>query len=144
MERRAGIGHGDIMFEGKRPSNLGVSAGRLTPCPGKPNCVSSQSTDSAHRIAPISYAGMASEILARLKSILTTMPHIRVINESTDYLHAECKSALLGFVDDLEFYVDRAANIVHVRSASRLGYSDLGVNRKRVEEIRSRLNAGAR
>ena len=132
------------MFEGKRPSNLGVSAGRLGPCPKKPNCVSSQAIDEAHRIAPISYAGRANETMARLKSILTAMPRVTVITESADYLHAECKSAVLGFVDDLELYVDRAANVVHVRSASRVGYSDLGVNRKRVEAIRSSLSSGGR
>ena len=132
------------MFAGKRPSNLGVSAGRLAPCPEKPNCVSSQATDAAHRIAPISYAGTATETMARLKSIVTAMPRVTVITQSADYLHAECKSALLGFVDDLELYVDSAANVVHMRSASRVGYSDLGVNRKRVEEIRSLLNASAR
>ena len=132
------------MFEGKRPSNLGVSAGRLARCPEKPNCVSSQAADAARLIVPISYSGTATEMLARLKSILTTMPRVTVITESEGYLHAECKSALLGFVDDLEFYIDRAANVVHVRSASRVGYSDLGVNRKRVEAIRSSLSSGGR
>jgi uncharacterized protein (DUF1499 family) len=132
------------MFEGKRPSNLGVRAGRLAPCPEKPNCVSTQATDAAHRVAPISYAGTGAETMARLNSILAAMPRVTVITESADYLHAECKSALLGFVDDLELYVDNAAKVVHMRSASRLGYSDLGVNRKRLEEIRSRLSVGAR
>ncbi|BAU44761.1 hypothetical protein O77CONTIG1_04606 [Leptolyngbya sp. O-77] len=128
-------------FSGSRPTNLGVKDGKLTACPGSPNCVNSQAlgSDAEHYIAPLSYSGSPAEAIARLKGIITAMPRTQIITESDHYLYAEFTSALMGFVDDVEFYVDEAAGVVQVRSASRLGQSDLGVNRKRVEEIRAKL-----
>ncbi len=121
----------------KRPTNLGVTDGRLAPCPDSPNCVSSQATDPGHRIDPIAFDGPADEALARLKAALATLPRVRVVSEVGDYLHAEATSLLFRFVDDVECYVDRAAKVIHVRSASRAGRSDLGVNRARVEQLRA-------
>lgn len=128
-------------FSGSRPSNLGVKDGKLAACPVSPNCVNSQTPDSdaEHHIAPLSYSGSPSEAIARLKGIITAMPRTQIIAESDNYLYAEFTSALMGFVDDVEFYVDEAAGVVQVRSASRLGQSDLGVNRKRIEEIRAKF-----
>ena len=74
-----------------------------------------------------------------LKAIVDSMPNTRMVEMKPDYLYAEYTSALLGFVDDVEFYFAPRDNIIHVRSASRLGYSDFGVNRKRIEGIRARL-----
>ncbi|MBD2297415.1 DUF1499 domain-containing protein [Nostoc sp. FACHB-190] len=130
-----------MIFAGKRPNNLGVNNGRLAACPNSPNCVSSQSTDAIHQIAPLTFNTSPEEAIANLKSIIQSLPRTTIITETPDYLYAEFKSALMGFVDDVEFYLDREANIFHVRSASRLGQSDLGVNRKRIETIRAGLQA---
>ncbi|GAX41431.1 hypothetical protein NIES4075_24010 [Tolypothrix sp. NIES-4075] len=128
-----------MIFAGKRPNNLGVKSGKLAPCPNSPNCVSSQSSDVGHSIAPLSYSSSPEEAIANLKSVIQSLPRTKIITESNDYLYAEFKSALMGFVDDVEFYLDRKANVIQVRSASRLGQSDLGVNRKRIETIRAKL-----
>ncbi|MFN6515937.1 MAG: DUF1499 domain-containing protein [Nostoc sp. CreGUA01] len=129
-----------MIFAGKRPNNLGVSNGKLAPCPNSPNCVSSQSTDTVHQIAPLTFTSTPEQAIANLKKIIESLPRTKIISESPDYLYAEFKSALLGFVDDVEFYLDKNANVMQVRSASRLGQSDLGVNRKRIETIRAKFN----
>lgn len=121
-------------FSGKKPDNLGVKDGKLAACPGTPNCVSSQSEADKEKIAPLSMVS-----IAEIKKVVSGMERTTIIEESDNYLYAEFQSKLMGFVDDVEFYLDSAANVVHVRSASRLGQSDAGVNRKRVEEIRSKL-----
>ncbi|YAF98498.1 MAG: DUF1499 domain-containing protein [Nodularia sp. CChRGM 3473] len=128
-----------MVFAGKRPNNLGVSDGKLAPCPNSPNCVSSQSTDLVHTIAPLTFTSSPEQAIAHLKNIIQSLPRTKIITESEDYLYAEFKSALMGFVDDVEFYLDRNANVIHVRSASRLGQSDLGVNRQRIETIRAKF-----
>ncbi|MBE9103516.1 DUF1499 domain-containing protein [Nostoc cf. edaphicum LEGE 07299] len=128
-----------MVFAGKRPNNLGISNGKLAPCPNSPNCVSSQSTDASHQIAPLTFTSTLEEAITNLKQIIESLPRTKIITENKDYLYAEFKSALLGFVDDVEFYLDRTANVIHVRSASRLGQSDLGVNRKRIETIRAKF-----
>jgi len=120
----------------RRPDNLGVHDGKLAPCPDTPNCVSSQAQDDAHRMAPIPFDGDADEALVRLKAVLAGQPRTTIVSADGDYLHAECVSLLFRFVDDVEFLVDREAKVIHFRSASRAGRSDLGVNRKRMEEIR--------
>ncbi len=127
---------------GTRPLNLGIREGKLAPCPSTPNCVSSQSSDKEHAIEPLSYTGEAKEAMARLAGIVRAMPRVQVITEKDDYLYAEFTSLIFRFVDDLEFFPDDSAKRIHVRSASRLGSSDLGVNRKRVEAIRNIWNAG--
>ena len=121
-------------FSGTRPTNLGVKDGKLAPCPSSPNCVSSQSEDPQSKIDPLPLISIAD-----LKTIVANMDRTTIIEETDNYLYAEFKSNLMGYVDDVEFYRDSDANVVHVRSASRLGKSDLGVNRKRIEEIRSQL-----
>jgi uncharacterized protein (DUF1499 family) len=120
----------------RRPENLGVVNGRLAPCPDSPNCVSSQADDAKHRIEPIPFAGDPDEAVRRLKTAVGAVPRLRVVAETGDYLHAEATSLLFHFVDDVEFFADRPAKVIHVRSASRAGRSDLGVNRARVERIR--------
>ncbi len=123
------------------PSNLGVKDGRLAPCPPTPNCVSSQSVDREHAVGPLSYTSSRAEAMADLKKIVLQMKRARIVSEIGDYIHAEFTSAIWRFVDDIEFYFDDTAKVIHVRSASRLGKSDFGVNRKRVEEIRSAWKA---
>lgn len=127
------------MFAGKRPGNLGVKDGKLAACPGKPNCVSSQASSDRQRVMPLRLSDESAAAMKRLKEVVNNMSGTRLIDESEHYLHFECASKLLGFVDDLEFLCDPDDQVVHVRSASRLGYSDLGVNRKRVESIRRKF-----
>jgi uncharacterized protein (DUF1499 family) len=121
-------------FAGKRPDNLGIKDGKLTPCPGTPNCVNSQSDKPQSKIEPLPPVS-----IAELKKVIESMERTKIIEETNNYLYAEFKSKLMGYVDDVEFYLDEGANVIHVRSASRLGKSDLGVNRQRVEEIRAKL-----
>jgi uncharacterized protein (DUF1499 family) len=130
-----------IGCSGVRPANLGVRDGRLALCPSSPNCVSSQSPDPEHAIDPLQYTGQLMEAKARLKEIIRNMKRASITDESDDYVRAEFTSALFRFRDDVEFWFDDHAKIVHVRSASRVGRSDLGVNRTRVEEIRERWKA---
>ena len=129
-----------LKFPGKRPTNLGVQGGKLASCPSSPNCVSSQASDN-HAIAPLRFSGDAQAALRKLKAVVEAMPRTRIIDSKPDYLYAEFSTALMGFVDDVEFYCDGTA--IQVRSASRLGYSDLGVNRKRVEAIREAFKAAS-
>lgn len=127
------------MFAGKRPNNLNVRDGKLAPCPNTPNCVSSQSSDAEHSIEPLTYNSTPVKAMADLKSVIQAMKKTEIITENENYLYAEFTSAIMGFVDDVEFYLDKDAKVIHVRSASRLGKSDLGVNRKRIETIRTKL-----
>ena len=123
---------------GARPATLGVRDGRLAPCPASPNCVSSLAPDEAHRIAPLPFSGAATAAIDRLKGIVASLPRTSVVAATGTYLHVECKSAVFRFVDDVEFFADETAGLIQVRSAARVGSSDLGVNRKRIETIRAR------
>jgi len=123
---------------GKRPAALGLTAGTLRPCPNTANCVSSESGTPADKLVqPFPAPGGRSD-LARLAEVVRAWPRTEVITTSAEYLHAESTSLLLRFVDDVEFRYDSVAQVIHVRSASRLGESDLGVNRKRVDGMRDR------
>lgn len=122
---------------------LGVNNGRLMPCPETPNCVNSQATDEAHRIAPIRFSGTRQEARNRLLQLLGSEKRTKILTAREDYIRAEFTSALFRFVDDVEFYLsgpEAGDTVIHVRSASRIGYSDLGVNRKRIERIRRKLS----
>jgi uncharacterized protein (DUF1499 family) len=129
---------------GTRPTNLGVTNGKLAPCKPTPNCVSSQApaSDAEHHVEPLTYQGPRAEALARLLAILTDWTRMEVIEQSDHYLRAEATSFLFRFVDDLELYLPEDEAVIHVRSASRLGYSDLGANRDRVEELRRKFEGG--
>ena len=117
-------------------------AERLKPCPPKPNCVCSQGDASPrHRVAPFAVSGDPAEAFARLKTLLESKPRTRIVAATDDYLHAVCRTRL-GFPDDVECLLSAAEGVIHVRSASRLGYSDWGVNRRRVEALRRRFQAG--
>lgn len=127
-------------FSGTRPTNLGIDAGQLSACPATPNCVSSQNSDAAHAIDPLGYDSTPEAAFSKLKAVIQASPRTQIITESDRYLYAEFTSAIMGFVDDVEFYLDPDAQVIQVRSASRLGESDLGVNRQRIEAIRSALS----
>lgn len=132
---------GDTVFAGKTPDNLGVKDGRLASCGRRLNCVSSQADagDAQRYVAPFPFKGGAAEAMAAARRAVKSMPRARVVREEGNYLHAEFRSKLLGYVDDVEFTFDAAAGVLHVRSASRLGRRDFNVNRERVEALRARL-----
>jgi uncharacterized protein (DUF1499 family) len=129
------------IFAGTPPTNIGVNNGKLAACPATPNCVSSQATanDLEHAIAPLQLTGDSSTWMANLKQAIQGMSGTNIIKETNDYLYVEFKSKLMGFVDDVEFHLDNNPKTIQIRSASRLGESDLGVNRQRIEQIRSSL-----
>ena len=116
-------------------------SGRFAPCPDSPNCVSTQATDAEHGIEPYTFTGSAAAAKSVLLAAIDAMPRSKIVAETDDYLHVEFRSRIFRFVDDVEFFIDDAGKTVQFRSASRLGYSDMGVNRKRMEEIRAKFNA---
>lgn len=129
-----------IQCSGSPPGDLGVRSGKLKECPAKPNCVSSQSpTEDSHYIPPFTYTSSRAEEQKRLKKILTELPRTHLVKEEDGYLYYEFTSLLMRYVDDVEFFFDDTTKLIQIRSASRLGQSDLGVNRKRIEGVRKDL-----
>lgn len=121
----------------QKPTNLGVNKGQLAPCPDSPNCVSSQADDQEHGMSPIKIEGIATETIDRLKKIMAQKPRTKLVTSEPNYLHYEVTSLIFRFVDDVEFFIDETEGVIHFRSASRVGRSDLGVNRQRMQEIQS-------
>ena len=109
----------------------------LQPCPSSQNCVSTQASDQGHGIPPYRYQKTLAEAKETLKTIVANLPRVKLVEEDEAYPHYEFTSLLLRFVDDVEFVFDDETKTIHFRSASRTGYSDLGVNRRRMEEIRA-------
>ncbi len=132
---------GDTVFSWKRPDYLGLKDGKLPRCKSSPNCVSSQAdpADAEHHIAPIAFKGGASDAMAAARKAIEGMEGATVIKHDGNYLYAEFRTKLMKFVDDLEMTFDDKAGVLHVRSASRLGRRDFGVNRARVEALRARI-----
>ena len=118
-----------------------MSRTRLDPCPSSPNCVSTQAQDAGHAIAPIRYRKPRVEVKEALKEFIRSLPRTKLVVEDESYLHYEFTSLLLRFVDDVEFLFDDETKTIHFRSASRTGYGDLGVNRKRMEQVRALVDA---
>ena len=118
---------------GDPPQNIGVRDGRLIACPESPNCVSSYESSEEHAIAAL------DGNLNQVQQILVAMDGANIVEQSNNYLYAEFTSSLMGYIDDVEFLYDAASNTTQVRSASRIGYSDMGANRSRVEAIRMQL-----
>ena len=121
------------------PSDLGQ--GRLAPCPDSPNCVSSQADegDRVHYIEPLPASGDPKATIASLRKIIEDLPRTKIVTARDDYLHAEFTTRIFRWVDDVEILADAESDAVQVRSASRVGYGDLGANRSRVEELREAL-----
>jgi len=112
----------------------------LKPCPSSPNCVSSLAEeDTAHRVAPLTWTGGLAQAKARLRQAVLASGQATVVVEEDTYWHIEFRSRIFRFVDDVECLFDLRNRLIHVRSASRVGHSDLGVNRARVEQIRARF-----
>lgn len=113
----------------------------LGPCPSSPNCVSTQAQDAGHAIAPFRYRKSRAEAKEVLKEVIRSLPRTKLLEEDESYLHYEFTSLLLRFVDDVEFLFDDETKTIHFRSASRTGYGDMGVNRKRMEQVRTLVGA---
>jgi uncharacterized protein (DUF1499 family) len=135
-------------FSGKPPTGIGVNDGKLKPPAKSPNSVSSQADlwpDAVQkdyaRIAPIAVQGDGKATIARIAKVVEDLPGSHVVEQRDDYLYAQFTTPLMRFVDDVEFWFDPADGVVQVRSASRVGRKDFGVNRSRVENIRARLAA---
>lgn len=136
-------------FRGTRPEGLGVHGGQLMPPRDTPNSVSSQAPPDASRvlgydprIAPLRYTGESAAAMQKLAALLTATQGCVVVTNLPGYIYAQATTPLLKFTDDLEFYLDAPAGVIQVRSASRLGKSDLGTNRARIESLRARFEAG--
>ena len=121
----------------KMPDNLGLNDGNFAQCPESPNCVYSKATDSEHKIAPIAAHGGEDKVMVDLSNSIESMQGGKVIEIKGPYLYAQFTSKIMRFIDDLECYYDKDNGLIQIRSASRIGYSDLGANRKRVEELRN-------
>ena len=121
---------------GSVPAGLGVTDGRLAPCPSSPNCVSSDAREGDARVEPLPLGPDPSESWRAAERAIETIAGARIVERTDDYVRVECTSRLFGFVDDLELHRRPEGNEIAVRSASRIGYSDLGANRSRVEKLR--------
>lgn len=128
---------------GRPPADIGLTReDRLAPCPKSPNCVSSMASDEEHAIEPFIYEGVDKrKAYEALLNVLSTQARIEIVTRDENYLHVTFKSKIFRFRDDVEFYFPGDESIIHVRSASRVGYSDMGVNRKRVEKLRKEFDA---
>ncbi|HSG69198.1 MAG TPA: DUF1499 domain-containing protein [Planctomycetaceae bacterium] len=135
------LGFAMLSLFSKAPATLGVHDGRLSPCPSSPNCVCSYDDDKRHAIDTLKTHDDPSADLDRLVQIIEKLPRTKVVTQAENYLHVEFTSLIFRFVDDVEFLVDSEQGKIHVRSASRVGYSDMGVNRRRIEHIRTLWNA---
>ena len=124
---------------GTPPSDLGIQDGGLRPCPASPNCVSSRDTDEVHGIAALALSGDAAAAWSAVREIVAGTERTQIVTETESYLHAESTSALMRYVDDLELALRADEGVIAVRSASRVGYGDMGVNRARVEALRAAL-----
>jgi uncharacterized protein (DUF1499 family) len=134
---------GALLVSGCESAARGVdpATGSLAPCPSAPHCVCSEDPDPGHRIAPLAYSGAKDDAHRRLLAVLHALPRCAVVEDDGTYLHATVTSAVMRFTDDLEFRFDDERKLIQVRSTSRVGYSDLGVNRARVEDLRTRFAA---
>ncbi|HDZ17262.1 MAG TPA: DUF1499 domain-containing protein [archaeon] len=117
-------------------NQIGLRDGKLAPCPKSPNCVSTQVSDKRHKIEPLKYNTTLKEAKLKILDIIKSLKRTIIINETENYIHAEVRTRTFKFVDDVEFYFDDTEKIIHFRSAARVGWSDMGVNRKRMKNIR--------
>jgi uncharacterized protein (DUF1499 family) len=124
---------------GKRPINLGVSDNFFSPCPDTPNCVSSDAKGAEHGIQPYALAMTPSLVWQATREAILQLPRTKIVTDLDGYLHVECRSAVFEFVDDFELHLRSEEKIIAVRSAARMGSSDFGVNRDRVEQLRTLL-----
>ena len=122
-------------------ASLGVTDGKLAPCPASPNCVSTQAdpSDHVHYIEPIHYTITRAQAKEALLRAILEIKKVAILTNTDDYIHAEFRTPLMNFTDDVEFYFPENERVIHFRSASRIGYGDIGTNRKRMEDVRKRF-----
>jgi len=120
---------------GTMPDNLGLVKGKFIDCPESPNCVSTQTTKEEAKMSPLSFNGSLEEAKQKLTQVINEYPRTKIIKQTDTYMHVEFKTKIMRFVDDVEFYFDESSKKIHFRSASRIGRSDFGLNRKRMEEV---------
>jgi uncharacterized protein (DUF1499 family) len=125
----------------RKAAQVGLIAGLLRPCPGSPNCVSSAATDDKQRVEPLQLLVAPPEAWETVKQTIPALARTQIVSVTANYIHAECRSAVFGFIDDLELHLQADQQQIAVRSVARLGYYDFGVNRQRVEELRRKLLA---
>ncbi|MCU0493430.1 MAG: DUF1499 domain-containing protein [Chloroflexaceae bacterium] len=123
------------------PTQLGVRDGRLADCPGTPNCVATQASDQRFALPPLPYSGDTAAARASLLEVLGNQPRMTLLSEEPTYVHVLFRSPTMGYPDDVEFFFDEANRLIHFRAAARMGQSDMGVNRARMEQISSELAA---
>jgi uncharacterized protein (DUF1499 family) len=128
-----------VVLVSPRPKDLGVKDGKLAPCKASPNGVSTQMEDEYHKIDPIPFKETLQETHDKIIEAIKAYPRTKIIKDNLDekYLYVNFMSKSWGFVDDVEFYFDEENNVVQFRSQSRIGYGDMGENRKRLEWIRA-------
>lgn len=124
----------------KTQKPVGIVDGKFYPCPNTPNCVSTQAIDAKHKMSPIKYSGTLSEAKEKIINIVNSLKRSKIIANTENYIHAEVRTAIFKFVDDVEFLFDDSEKFIQFRSRARVGYSDMGVNRKRMEKIREIFN----
>ncbi|GAB6140839.1 DUF1499 domain-containing protein [Methylosoma difficile] len=127
------------------PEMAEANSKKLPPCLKSPNCVSSQAPliDKTHFIAPFEIKGNPQKAWEALKLAINDKQRMVITHETHDTLHAEATSLVFRFIDDINVVMDAEAELIHIRSASRTGHSDFGVNRRRIESLRQTLqNAG--
>lgn len=125
----------------KPPENLGVVDGKLAPCPAASNCVCTDAEIPEHEMAPWSFAGSPQEAEEDLIAVLQANPRTKIVAQSENYIHAEVRSLVFRFVDDVEFLIDGATKQIQFRSASRVGRMDFGSNRQRMESLKAAFEA---
>lgn len=130
-----------MKMNNRPPEGLGVTAGVFKPCPTTPNCVSSQAekSDAEHYIAPFIYHGSRKDTQLDIESYFLNQGNAQIVASELGYVHIEVASSWFGYIDDVEFYLPEADSVIHIRSASRVGYSDLDVNRQRIEKLKDHL-----
>ena len=133
-----------IPSQSKLPNNIKTPTSKqenhtLSPCPDKPNCVSSAATKQSQKIEPLSFEGSEKDAIEQLKNIVSSLPKSEIIIQQPNYLHVTFKSPLMSYIDDTEFLADESTGLIQVRSAARLGQSDLDKNRQRIELIRQKF-----
>jgi len=126
-----------ILCMGCKAPEIGLTPAGLLPCPDSPNCVTSQTKTGKQAVSPLTYSTDKATAFEKIKQIVSNQDNATIVAETNNYLHVEFRSKFMGFVDDMEFWFPEDQPVIHLRSASRLGYSDFGVNRKRVQHIRT-------
>ncbi len=124
-----------------KPDDLGIDDGQLKPCPSSPNCVSTQAdtSDDEHYMAPIQYEGSTEDAKKKIMVVIDEMPRTEVLKNKDNYIHVTFTTRIMRFVDDVEFYLPPDEKLIHFRSASRVGYSDMGKNRDRMNTVKEKF-----